>query len=102
MDTVGQGIYIDLANLNECDNFVMPRASGGRVFGYDLLLKTCILSGCDYCESLKGVGFKTAIKLMKEHNGNVEHIIETLRSKNTLIRQNYMQEFRRAELTFKY
>ena len=50
----------------------MPRSKGGQVFNYDLLLKTCILNGCDYCESIKGIGFKTALKLMKEYNGNIE------------------------------
>eukprot|EP00347_Sterkiella_histriomuscorum_P014332 403361276 len=102
MDPQGQGIYIDLNNLNQCDAFKMPQSNGGKVFDYDLLLKTCILNGCDYCESLKGVGFKTALKLMKEYNGDIRQIVESLRGKNIPIRQNYMQDFQRAELTFKY
>lgn len=80
----------------------MPKSKGGRVFDYEMLLKTCILNGCDYCESLKGIGFKTALKLIKEHNGDINEILETLRSKNHPIRDNYLLEFHRAELTFKY
>ena len=67
-----------------------------------MLLKTCILNGCDYCESLKGVGFKTALKLMKEYDGNIELIVEHLRDKSTVISPSYLQEFHRAELTFRY
>ncbi len=80
----------------------MPKSKGGEVFDYEMLLKTCILSGCDYCESLKGIGFKTALKLIKEHNGDINVILENLSSKNNQIRDNYLQEFQRAELTFKY
>lgn len=35
----------------------------------------CILLGCDYCETIKGVGPVTAYKLIKEH-GSLDKIIE--------------------------
>ncbi|ODV86761.1 hypothetical protein CANARDRAFT_195814 [[Candida] arabinofermentans NRRL YB-2248] len=35
----------------------------------------CILLGCDYCETIKGIGPITAMKLIKEH-GSIEKIIE--------------------------
>ena len=37
-----------------------------RSFTLDMLLITCILSGCDYLESIKGVGFKTAHRFVWE------------------------------------
>ena len=37
-------------------------------FTQDMLLTTCILSGCDYLESIKGIGFMKAQKLV-EHSG---------------------------------
>lgn len=36
-----------------------------------------IMLGCDYCESIKGVGPVTALKLIKEHN-SLEKIIELI------------------------
>jgi len=49
---------------------------------YDQFVDLCILCGCDYCSSIKGIGPKTALKLIKEHN-NLEGIVEFLRkSKN--------------------
>merc|ERR1719245_2961571 len=33
----------------------------------DQLIDFCILSGCDYCDTLKGVGPSTAIKLLIQH-----------------------------------
>lgn len=35
----------------------------------------CILLGCDYCETIKGVGPVTALKLIKEH-GSIDKIVE--------------------------
>lgn len=35
----------------------------------------CILLGCDYCETIKGVGPVTAYKLIKEH-GSLDKIVE--------------------------
>ena len=64
MNHQGQGVEIDLENLNQCSNFKMKE---GADFNMDMLLKVCILNGCDYLESVKGVGFKTALKLVKEH-----------------------------------
>ena len=40
----------------------------------------CLLLGCDYLEPIKGVGPKTAYKLMQEH-GNLEKVLEHLRAK---------------------
>lgn len=37
----------------------------------------CILSGCDYCDTLKGIGPSTAIKLLMEH-GSIEKVLENL------------------------
>merc|ERR1712190_288116 len=37
----------------------------------------CILSGCDYCDTLKGIGPSTAIKLLVQH-GSIEKVLEEL------------------------
>lgn len=43
----------------------------------DQFIDFCILSGCDYCDTLKGVGPSTAIKLLCQH-GTLEKVIEEL------------------------
>jgi flap endonuclease-1 len=40
----------------------------------------CILCGCDYSGTIRGVGPKTALKLVKEH-GSIERILATLPAK---------------------
>jgi 5'-3' exonuclease len=40
----------------------------------------CILLGCDYLEPIKGVGPKTALKLIREHGG-LAGVLEHLQSK---------------------
>jgi 5'-3' exonuclease len=72
-------------------------------FDYEMLLKTCILNGCDYCQSIKGIGFKTALKLVKEFQGDIKSIINHLKhEKGMKIRDDFLQDYQRAELTFKY
>lgn len=49
--------------------------------GFEMDINTfvdlCILLGCDYCETIKGIGPVTALKLIKEHK-NIENIIKTI------------------------
>ena len=33
----------------------------------DEFIDLCILCGCDYVDSIRGIGHKTAFKLMKKH-----------------------------------
>ena len=42
---------------------------------HDQFVDLCILLGCDYCDSIRGVGPKTALKLIREH-GNIETILK--------------------------
>jgi 5'-3' exonuclease len=44
-----------------------------------MLLITCILSGCDYLESIKGIGFKKAHKLVYENGDDVPQILRKIR-----------------------
>merc|ERR1719287_285755 len=43
----------------------------------DQFIDFCILSGCDYCDTLKGVGPSTAIKLIVQH-GCLEKVLENI------------------------
>merc|ERR1719160_1284414 len=43
----------------------------------DQFIDFCILSGCDYCDTIRGVGPNTAIKQIMQH-GSIEKVIENL------------------------
>merc|ERR1712012_341196 len=43
----------------------------------DQFIDFCILSGCDYCDTLKGVGPSTAIRMLIQH-GSLEKVLEVL------------------------
>merc|ERR1712039_444393 len=43
----------------------------------DQFIDFYILSGCDYCDTLKGVGPSTAMRMIVQH-GSIEKVIENL------------------------
>lgn len=45
----------------------------------DKFIDLCILLGCDYCETIKGVGPVTALNLIREH-GSIEKVIKFIES----------------------
>jgi flap endonuclease-1 len=49
----------------------------------------CILLGCDYCDSIKGIGPKTALKLVREH-GDIETILKNIDRKKFVVPQSWV------------
>ena len=49
----------------------------GLQFTMDQFIDLCILLGCDYCDSIKGIGPKRAVELIKQHK-NIETVLENL------------------------
>lgn len=49
----------------------------GMELTYDQFVDLCIMCGCDYCGTIKGIGPKTAFKLIKQH-GTLENVIAAL------------------------
>jgi flap endonuclease-1 len=45
--------------------------------------------GCDYCDTIKGIGPKRAIELIQKHK-NIETIIDNLDTKKYTIPENWM------------
>ena len=75
------------------------------VFAYasTYLLVTCVLSGCDYLESIKGIGFKKAHKLVYENGQDVKNLFKKIRREGKhQIPINYEKTFEMALLTFKF
>lgn len=50
-----------------------------------------ILLGCDYCESIKGIGPQKAVKLIQEY-GSIEGVLSHLDSKKYTIPENWRFE----------
>ena len=56
----------------------------GLNISYDQFVDLCILLGCDYADTIKGVGPKTALKLIREH-GSLEEVLKNVdRTKNAV------------------
>ncbi|PWZ20956.1 Flap endonuclease 1-B [Zea mays] len=43
----------------------------------DQFIDLCILSGCDYCENIRGIGGQRALKLIRQH-GCIEEVLQNL------------------------
>ncbi|XP_052148974.1 flap endonuclease 1-B [Oryza glaberrima] len=43
----------------------------------DQFIDLCILSGCDYCENIRGIGGQRALKLIRQH-GCIEEVVQNL------------------------
>jgi len=54
------------------------RAIEGLGLNHDQFVDLCILLGCDYCDNIKGIGPKTALKLIREH-GSIEKILPVVK-----------------------
>lgn len=59
-----------------------------------------MLSGCDYLDSIPGIGLKTAHRLLRRHK-TVEKVVQMIKLEGTLhVPPNYIQSFAQAELAF--
>ena len=65
LNHTGTGYEIDIDELRTVQELNFSN------FTLDMLLITCILSGCDYLESIKGIGLKKAHKLIYESGQDV-------------------------------
>ena len=50
-----------------------------------MLLTMCILSGCDYLDSIKGIGFKKAYKLVNDLGDDIGAILRKIRREGKFI-----------------
>lgn len=57
----------------------------------------CILLGCDYCDSIRGIGPKRAIELIRTHK-TLEKILENIDTKKYTVPENWI--FKQARELF--
>lgn len=66
---------------------------------YEQFVDLCILCGCDYCSSIKSIGPKTALKLIRQYN-SIENIVNILKKdkKITLSSEWFVQKIPKKSL----
>jgi flap endonuclease-1 len=65
------------------------KALEGLQLTHDQFVDLCIMLGCDYCDTIKGIGPKTALKLIREH-GCIEKILEKIDRKKYIVPSNWV------------
>lgn len=69
-------------------------------FTLEMLRHMCILSGCDYIASIPGLGLKKAYKLLKTYR-EIDKVLNVIcKDKRYNIPENYIQNFKKADITF--
>eukprot|EP00126_Sphaerothecum_destruens_P007304 Sdes_comp19793_c0_seq1m11884 len=84
MDALSFGSNILLRHMTFSEARKMPikeyhleRILEGFEMNMNEFIDLCILLGCDYCETIKGIGPKNAMSLMKKHK-SIESILENI------------------------
>jgi len=62
-------------NKGEIQQMDYEKALSGLGLTHAEFVDLCILLGCDYCDTIRGVGPKTALKLIREHH-SIEQILQ--------------------------
>uniref|UniRef100_A0A7S2R6Z8 Flap endonuclease 1 n=1 Tax=Eucampia antarctica TaxID=49252 RepID=A0A7S2R6Z8_9STRA len=65
------------------------QAIDGLNLSSDEFIDLCILLGCDYCDTIRGIGPKTALKLIQQHR-TIEKILSTLDRKKYGVPDNWL------------
>ncbi|ODN85893.1 hypothetical protein L198_07461 [Cryptococcus wingfieldii CBS 7118] len=93
LDSNGDCVWIQRDRLATCREFPMHGWTDVQ------FRRMAMLSGCDYLDSIPGIGLKKAHRLMRRF-ASVEKIIQHLRLEGSLVPQTYAADFALAELAF--
>ncbi|XP_024008365.1 exonuclease 1 [Eutrema salsugineum] len=95
MDKFGHGVEFQASKLPKNKELNL---SG---FSSQMLLEMCILSGCDYLQSLPGMGLKRAHTLISKFK-SYDRVIKHLKYSTVSVPPLYEESFKKAMLTFKH
>ncbi|XP_045148774.1 exonuclease 1 isoform X2 [Echinops telfairi] len=99
MDQLGNGLEIDQARLGMCKQL-------RDMFTEEKFRYMCILSGCDYLSSLRGIGLAKACKLLRlANNPDIVKVIKKIGhylKMNIKVPDDYIKGFIQANNTFLY
>ncbi|XP_049404889.1 flap endonuclease 1 isoform X2 [Solanum stenotomum] len=71
--------------------FDISKVLEGLELSMDQFIDLCILCGCDYCDSIRGIGPQTALKLVRQH-GSMESILENINKERYQIPDDWPYE----------
>ena len=67
-----------------------------------MFLNVCVLSGCNYLESINGISLRTSYLIIKESK-DINKAFENLNSfRKILVTADYKEKFSKAYLTFQH
>ncbi|KAK7318873.1 hypothetical protein RJT34_03580 [Clitoria ternatea] len=95
MDKFGQGVQFQYFMLQK------NKELGFEGFNRQMLLEMCILSGCDYLQSLPGMGLKRAHASIKKFR-SYDKVLKHLRYSGVSVPPSYEESFKKAIHTFQY
>uniref|UniRef100_A0A5B7CBH9 Exonuclease 1 n=1 Tax=Davidia involucrata TaxID=16924 RepID=A0A5B7CBH9_DAVIN len=95
MDKFGQGVEFQYSMLQQ------NKELNFTGFTKQMFLEMCILSGCDYLQSLPGMGLKRAYALVKKFK-SYENVIKHLKYSTVAVPPSYEESFKKAVLTFQH
>ena len=71
--------------------FHVDKVLDGLGLSMDQFVDLCILLGCDYCDKIRGVGPKSAYKMIQEH-GSIENMLKKIDSKKHTVPEDWKFE----------
>ncbi|KVH89439.1 5'-3' exonuclease, C-terminal domain-containing protein [Cynara cardunculus var. scolymus] len=95
MDKFGQGVEFQHSKLQHNKDLNLTG------FTKQMILEMCILSGCDYLQSLPGMGLKKANALIKKFK-SYDKVIKHLKFSGIAVPLLYEESFRKAIMTFQH
>nr|CAD1827906.1 unnamed protein product [Ananas comosus var. bracteatus] len=95
MDKFGQGVEFRSSKLGQNKELDFGR------FSKQMVLQMCILSGCDYLQSLPGMGLKRAHALIQKLK-SYDKIIKHLRCSGVSVPPLYEENFKKAIQAFQH
>jgi len=75
--------------------FNLSKILAGIDLTHEQFIDLCILLGCDYCDTIRGIGPKRAIDLIKEHK-SIEKILENIDTKKYVPPENWLYKEARS------
>ncbi|KAJ3063971.1 Elongation of fatty acids protein 2 [Podochytrium sp. JEL0797] len=95
MDTLTFGTPVLMRHLTFSEARKMPvmeielvKVLEGLEMTMDQFIDMCILLGCDYCDSIRGIGPKRAVELVKEHK-DIETILKHIDTKKYVVPEDW-------------
>ncbi|GAB0096641.1 Exonuclease 1 [Sergentomyia squamirostris] len=101
LDLAGNALFVDASKIHISMGCRLEK------YTFDRFLNMCILSGCDYLDSLPGIGLARACKffLMTEETNLRRCLLKVpiyLKMKHLTVTEEYIEQFIQAVATFKH